>query len=118
MIILFLIVSYLSLCRMEKRTGMLLCGIDFRGWRAVRLSNRGSFSNREKRFQTFSSIRPEHEANHYLPYIAEIKNEWRYSSTPRRHLRSVYRDNFIFIFFISIFLYVVHLFMAAKVSES
>jgi hypothetical protein len=94
---------YLSLCRTEKRTGMLLRGIDFLGWRAGRLSNRGSFSNRKKIVHKGSAVCPEHEGNHCLPYSSEIKNEWSYSSTPRRHLRSIYRDNFIFFVFVFFF---------------
>jgi len=43
---------------------MLLCGTDFPGWRAGRLSNPGSFSKRQNIFQTVSAAHPEHEANH------------------------------------------------------
>ena len=44
---------------------------------------------------------PQREVNHSPPPPAEIKNEWRYTSTPSIRLHGVDRDNFTFHFFFS-----------------
>jgi hypothetical protein len=104
------------------RRNLLECcsGIDFLGWRAGRLNNRGSITDTGKRVHIVCAVRTEHGANHLFPNRAVITNEWSCSSTPRRHLRSVYRDNFVFIvfvFFICLFIFV-HSLMSVKVSGS
>jgi hypothetical protein len=40
--------------------------------------------------------RPQHEADHSPPSSAEIKNEWRYTSTPPVYLHDVDRNTFTF----------------------
>ena len=39
-----------------------------------------------------------HEVNHSPPPSAEVKNEWRYASTPPVGLHGMNRNNFTFTF--------------------
>jgi hypothetical protein len=40
---------------------------------------------------------PRHEEDHSLPYSAEVKNEWSYTSSPPIRLHGVGLENFTFL---------------------
>jgi hypothetical protein len=48
--------------------------------------------------------RPEREAYHSLPRSVDVKNVWRYTSTPPICVFGAYKDNLTFIYLLVVYL--------------
>jgi hypothetical protein len=73
-------------------------GLEFRKGQESFLFSKGS----ETHPASFPGLeRPGREVNRSPPSIAEVKNEWVYTSTPPIYLRRVDRESFIIIIIIN-----------------